>query len=531
VPTILVTGFCEFPGDNGQSVQLRHVIEGLARDHRVDALVTRRGDQAYVESLTGTGRLLRVPTQNGDLSQRLGAFRRAVRRHLEGADYDVVHFCDPWAGAVAVELAPRLGFATVYDLARSPAAWPLSLPEADREEYGRLHKQCLESANLVLVPHERAFRGHASYGIEKLHRVPPGVDVDTFDWEDTPSEGNLVLYLGTIGDNRGLELLIDAWPLVVKEVDARLVLAGRASQEMLDKLNNVVRQHKLDGLIDYAGDWPHDSAPKLIARALVCVAPGALEMVGEGAELYPTKLLEYFACRRATVAPSTSTVRMICTHDQHALLFEPGKPESLARQIVRFIDDPSLRNRLGEAGYDLVRSQHTASSTRRMLRRAYDWLLRQDAWKEKIATRAAGRVGRVSSPIEQWTASAAGGITDEISDITATSHSTGIEITQVESPVAAQPTEPMPTRPVFEDSDERTAFNPQDGGSSYLIVTPSRGQPMMPDNALVAGEFEVPTPNPDGPPGARTEDSIEFVPEPPSSRTRGTAPPPIPKDE
>jgi glycosyltransferase involved in cell wall biosynthesis len=55
---------------------------------------------------------------------------------------------------------------------------------------------------------------------------PPGVDVDRFDWDEPPTGIPRILYTGSIDAGRGVRVLIRAMAAIVREVDARLVLAG-----------------------------------------------------------------------------------------------------------------------------------------------------------------------------------------------------------------------------------------------------------------------------------------------------------------
>src|SRR5512144_986946 len=116
---VLLTGFCAVPGPRRAGVQLRHVIRSLTPFHSVDLLVVREGDQGYVER-QGSVRVLRVPTQDADLRAQIQAFQRALKRQLEGADYDVVHCRDSWSCLPVLEAREHLGFAVVYDMTRSP---------------------------------------------------------------------------------------------------------------------------------------------------------------------------------------------------------------------------------------------------------------------------------------------------------------------------------------------------------------------------------------------------------------------------
>src|ERR1041385_4885454 len=180
MPRVLLTGFCAVPGPRRAGVQLRLVIRAVAPLHSVDLLVVREGDQAYVER-QGSVRVLRVPTHEADLRSQIQAFQRALKRQLDGADYDVVHCRDSWSCLPVLEARSRLGFAVVYDLTRSPLGESMIDAELD-SQYGRDEEAFILAADLVLAPTPSAVK--ALQGRGKADRVllsPPGVDVDRFD--------------------------------------------------------------------------------------------------------------------------------------------------------------------------------------------------------------------------------------------------------------------------------------------------------------------------------------------------------------
>src|SRR5512132_1296178 len=226
MPRVLLTGFCAVPGPRRAGVQLRHVIRALTPHHSVDLLVVRERDQAYVER-QGSVRVLRVPTHEADLRSQVQAFQRALKRQLDGADYDVVHCRDSWSGIPVLEARARLGYAVVYDLTRSPLGETTFDAELDAQ-YTRDEEACLLAADLVLAPTPAAVK--ALQGRGKPERVvlsPPGVDVDRFDWEHVgKSVIPRILYAGSIDPGRGVRVLARAMAAIVREVDARLVIAG-----------------------------------------------------------------------------------------------------------------------------------------------------------------------------------------------------------------------------------------------------------------------------------------------------------------
>lgn len=370
MPRILLTGFFGIPAPNRAGVQMRHVVRALAAHHEVDVLVVREPEQAHVERLGGA-RLLRVPVVEEGLRERVESFRRALRRQIDGADYDVVHFRDAWSGSMVLEMREQEGYQTVYDATRAPLAEPPIMDLALSAELTRSEEACLLKADHVLVPTMLAQEHVLRLRSKGVHVVPPGVDIDLFDWAETPPGPPTVLYAGAVEAGRGLRVLLRAMTLVAERSDARLVIAGRISNATATSLASSAAELGLEDRVELRGEVAHEDMPELIAQATVCIAPSAVEVSAQPMALFPTKILEFMACRRAVIAPRRGSAGMLIEHGVNGLLFQPGDVADLAHKILSLLHDPETRRRMAEIGYKLVRERHTASGVRRALRQAY----------------------------------------------------------------------------------------------------------------------------------------------------------------
>lgn len=386
---ILVTGFCAAPGPSRAGVQLRHVVRALA-EHTVDLLVLRDGDQAYVER-QGNGRLLRVPTHDDDRRGQIQAYQRALRRQLDGADYDVVHCRDAWAASPVLDAREQFGYAVVFDLARGGG----EREHLDAELAAQLDREeeaALVASDLILVPSDVALRYAQRRGApDRVRLSPPGVDVDRFDWDDAARAGvpNL-LHVGQLGPGRGIRTLLRAVAELVKVAPARLIMAGPIAAGFEAPLKGALAELGLTGRVELRGPIDHDNMPALIAAANVCVVAAAPELTPRPHALYPTRLLEFMACRRPVVAPRRGSVAMLIDHGREGLLFAPGDHLDLARKLRRLIEDAGLRDRVAANGYDRVRREFTASASRRAIRAAYAELAERPEWRHRFADATTG---------------------------------------------------------------------------------------------------------------------------------------------
>jgi len=366
---------------------LHHVLRALVRDHTVDVLTVREPEQPYMERIKNS-RILRVPMPDGGVVARVEAFRRALKRQISGADYDVVHFRDSWSGIPVLELRGQLKYHTIFDVARSPMSEAQILDLDVNASLARDQEACVLGADIICVGTEPSRRYIGARGRpDRVHLVPPGVDVDMFDWDEPAVDGPpQVLYLGALAPGRGVRILLRAIAAIVGKLPVQLVLAGPSSPVFETTLKRDIDEMKLRDHVVIEGEVDHEDAPDLISRATICVAPAATELTPKPTGLYPTKILEYMACRRAVVASRRGTVNLLMKDKVHGLLFTPGDASDLADKLGTLLRDADKRDELARRGYELVRESYTASATRRAVRGVYESVSQMKGFRRTSAT-------------------------------------------------------------------------------------------------------------------------------------------------
>jgi glycosyltransferase involved in cell wall biosynthesis len=77
----------------------------------------------------------------------------------------------------------------------------------------------------------------------------------------------------------------------------------------------------------------------------------------------PNVVLEAMAAGRPVVASNIAGLDEVVVAGETGLLFKPGDPHGLADALLKLIQDPSLVNRMGRAGYELVQQKFQIRTT------------------------------------------------------------------------------------------------------------------------------------------------------------------------
>ena len=149
-----------------------------------------------------------------------------------------------------------------------------------------------------------------------------------------------LLFLGHLDERKGVPELLAA--LARPELRARpwrLVMAGGGERA---RFRAEVTAHGLGERVELPGWLPHERIYELCREADIFVLPSH-------AERQAMSLLEAMAHGLAIVTTPGGAHLEAVTDGVEALLVPPGDPAALAAALVRLIDAPELRARLGDA--------------------------------------------------------------------------------------------------------------------------------------------------------------------------------------
>jgi glycosyltransferase involved in cell wall biosynthesis len=383
---ILYSAFDIVPSPKGASTHILHNLRGLTeRGYEVRLITPSDGILPLEDSLEGAA-VTRVPQ---DLSQnflaRAADFGRAVMRHVALAPaYDVVHYRSVWCGLPLAQARRAQGYKTLFEVNGLPSVeLKYHYPGIEPDLLMKIKEQELATLHLsdAIICPSRVTRDYlASLGLnpKRVTVIPNGVSPSDFSPSPLPTRENRVptlLYIGTLADWQGLDVLIKALPKVLDKHPARLQIVGRGRSRQRKLLAKHIRKLGLTEHVSVLPAVPHHEVPALIAAADICVAPLGLNdrNVTQGA--CPIKVLEYMAAGRPLLASNMPIVRELVREDVDALLFSPNDPEDLARQTLALLNDFELSKRVAESASERALTKFTWHESQKKLGKVYEKLL------------------------------------------------------------------------------------------------------------------------------------------------------------
>jgi glycosyltransferase involved in cell wall biosynthesis len=163
----------------------------------------------------------------------------------------------------------------------------------------------------------------------------------------------VIAHARVITEAYGIQLLIKALPIVLKECSIRALIVGDGVY--LDQLKREAAEQQVEEHVEFAGRVPFTAVPNYIARCTAGVI--TLLHTPQMEVALPNKVFEYAALGLPVIAPDLPGIRA-CFGRGAVVYFRTGDQLDLARKIVRLLSDPTLRAktaRRGREAYDELR--------------------------------------------------------------------------------------------------------------------------------------------------------------------------------
>lgn len=296
--------------------------------------------------------------------------------------FDILHACNPPDNIFLIALTFRpFGVRFVFDQHDIN-------PELYIAKYGRkgplyyvlclLERLTFATAHLVISTNESYRRIALERGRkrpERVHIVRSAPDTTKFrpvEPDPTLKEGftYLVAYVGVMGKQEGIDLLLDAVRVIVQEKGRRdilFVLIGSGPEH--PHMERYAHEIRVAESVRFTGRIPDADLLRYLSTADVCVNPDRVNEMNDKSTM--NKIMEYMAVGKPIVQFEMTEGRF--SAQEASLYARPNDPRDFAEKILELLADPERRARMGAFG-------------RQRMENALDWRFSREALLNAYAT-------------------------------------------------------------------------------------------------------------------------------------------------
>lgn len=207
---------------------------------------------------------------------------------------------------------------------------------------------------------------------KRIKIVPFGIDLKEFDPKKFPAKRDKIIKIGFLKHLKKIyspEYLIKSFKLVLKEYpNTNLLIAGEGSQK--EFLKELVEKLGLKTKVIFSGGILYSEVPKFLSQIDIFVMPSLMEAFGVAA-------LEASAMEIPVVASRIGGVPEVVKDGKTGFLVEPKNVDELAKAIAKLIENPSLREKLGQEGRKFVKENYNWSKNAQQMEKLYKRIIQK----------------------------------------------------------------------------------------------------------------------------------------------------------
>ena len=190
--------------------------------------------------------------------------------------------------------------------------------------------------------------------LDKIRLVPNGIDLGKFRNSTLKNvcfgPDKIVFFIGRLVREKGVQVLLEAAPEVIKSVpDVHFFIAGKGPMEA--QLKEQAKNLGLESHVSFLGYIEEEMKIALYTQAQAAVFPSLYEPFG-------IVVLEAMAAGAPVVVSDTGGMAEIVKNEFTGLKVAPGNPKSLAKNLIKLLQNQELGERLKTNGLVVVKKQY-----------------------------------------------------------------------------------------------------------------------------------------------------------------------------
>lgn len=182
--------------------------------------------------------------------------------------------------------------------------------------------------------------------------TPYGATVRNKSEDQQPLEKPLLLFCGRLVQRKGIDVLLNALPDVLGEMDVDVVITGEGDRKK--EWKELSESLGLSSVVKFPGFVSDEELSRLYATCSIYVHPAIYDDNGD-TEGLGVVLIEALSNKKPVIASNVGGIPDVIHNEKTGLLVEEKNQQALAEAILRILHNPELGDELGQAGYRHVK--------------------------------------------------------------------------------------------------------------------------------------------------------------------------------
>ncbi len=222
---------------------------------------------------------------------------------------------------------------------------------------GNIKNTFLDINYIVVTKFEAEYLIRFGIAKENIYLIPHGIDINHFKHSNSSNfiklynleKKKIVLYVGRLFKDKRIDILINAFSLLKKEISDTVLLLAGGDFGYKSTLENLIQKMNLKHDVIILGHLPKRYLPEIYSMADVVVMPAKSETFGLVA-------LEANACKTPVIASNHWGPREIINNGKNGFLIEFGDIIEMKEKLILILSNEELKKKMGDYAREYVKS-------------------------------------------------------------------------------------------------------------------------------------------------------------------------------
>lgn len=200
--------------------------------------------------------------------------------------------------------------------------------------------------------------------VTALYNAVTVYDVNPYNYK-----GNGILFLGRLGERKGVYDLLKAIRLIDSEIPSKVQFYLCGDGE-IDKVHREVQKMKIEHRIAHIGWINADDKKKIYKNTIINVLPSYNEGL-------PMSILETMSYGIPNISTSIAAIPEVIENNKNGCLIKPGDVKNLAKNIKSLVDSEEKRKDMSNEAYLLIKEKFSIDNSINQLKKIYEKLMKE----------------------------------------------------------------------------------------------------------------------------------------------------------